>query len=105
MMRKPVPKEEEPLTWKERIAALTNLPRFFRLVWETSPGLMIIDILLRVARSATPLAILYTGKLIIDQVVHLAKGNAAPGATHHLWVLVALEFALAICSDGLTRAI
>src|SRR5882762_5787869 len=104
-MRKPIPQEEEPLTWKERIAALTNLPRFFRLVWETSPKIMIADFVLRIARSATPVAILYTGKLIIDQVVHLAKGNASPNATHHLWELVALEFGLAILSDGLSRAI
>ncbi|HMH24319.1 MAG TPA: ABC transporter ATP-binding protein [Puia sp.] len=104
-MRKPIPKEEEPLTWKERIAALTNLPRFFRLVWETSPKIMIADFILRIARSATPVLILYVGKLIIDQVVHLAKGHATPEAIHHLWVLVATEFGLAIISDALSRAI
>ena len=129
-----------PLTWKERVRALGNLPRFFRLVWETSPGIMLANGLLRVARSAIPVSILYVGKLIIDQVVLLIAGSgngvvggrgvgvpglghggsgltgtlghhgffsALPGAAglHHLWELVAVEFALALLSDGLMRAI
>jgi ATP-binding cassette subfamily B protein len=98
----------EPLTFKERLEALRNLPRFFRLVWQTSPRIMIFNAILRTARSATPVAILYIGKLIIDQVIFLAKAKAhgpVPGAIHHLWELVALEFGLAILSDGLNRAI
>ncbi len=116
-----------PLTWKERIKALGNLPRFFRLVWETSPAIMMANVGLRIIRSAIPVAILYVGKLIIDQVVvlaagpggagHLATGaHGAAGAGHrvsltgaagyhHLWELVALEFGLAILSDALMRAI
>ena len=97
-----------PLTFKERLEALRNLPRFFRLVWQTSPRIMIVNAALRTARSATPVAILYVGKLIIDQVILLAKakGHAiAPDAVHHLWELVGLEFGLAILSDGLSRAI
>jgi ATP-binding cassette subfamily B protein len=70
-----------PLTWKERIKALGNLPRFFRLVWETSPRIMLANMVLRIGRSAIPVAILYVGKLIIDQVVGLAAG---PGGAGHL---------------------
>ena len=110
-----------PLTWRERVRALGNLPRFFRLVWETSPSLMLGNALLRVAKSAIPVAILYVGKLIIDQVVVLAMrhgvtaggvGSAAHGrgllgsaGIHRLWELVALEFGLAIFSDILGRLI
>jgi ATP-binding cassette subfamily B protein len=96
------------LTLKERFSALSNLPRFFRLVWETSPRIMIVNSILRIIRAATPLAILYVGKLIIDGVVILSRGHEAhPGAhsTKHIWQLVAIEFGLAILSDGLTRAI
>ncbi|MVN23421.1 ATP-binding cassette domain-containing protein [Mucilaginibacter sp. HMF7410] len=57
---------------------------------------------LRLLRSALPLAILYIGKLIIDQVVLL---NRSQGDHHHLWVLVAIEFGLAIAADSLSRAI
>jgi len=105
--------ETAPLTLKERLAALRNLPRFFRLVWQTSPRIMIANALLRIARSAIPVSILYVGKLIIDQVVLLSHHPATDAAsrqlaaerTHHLWEWVALEFALAIISDGLSRAI
>ena len=94
----------ERLTLKERFAALSNLPRFFRLVWQTSPRIMIVNSILRIARAATPVAILYVGKLIIDQVVLLSRGG--PGhSIQHLWQLVAIEFGLAILSDGLSRAI
>jgi ATP-binding cassette subfamily B protein len=108
-----------PLTWRDRVKALGNLPRFFRLVWETSPSIMLGNALLRIAKSAIPVAILYVGKLIIDQVVVLATrhgaaaggvGSAAHGllgsaGIHRLWELVALEFGLAIFSDVLTRLI
>ena len=126
MAKTRTPKPTEPLTWKQRINALGNLPRFFRLVWETSPGIMIANCLLRIARSAIPVIILYVGKLIIDQVVLLSKTGGvgaggsgilgghsgggsfwhpAVGSLHFLWELVALEFGLALLSDGLARAI
>lgn len=92
-----------PLTWKERIKALRNLPRFFRLVWQTSPRLMTLDALLRMVKSAMPVSILYVGKLIIDQVVLLVRDGS--GSQHFLWRLVILEFALALVSDGLSRII
>ena len=92
-----------PLTWKQRIKALQNLPLFFRLVWQTSPRLMALDASLRIVKSAMPVSILYIGKLIIDQVVMLVRGGT--GSQHFLWQLVALEFALALASDGLSRII
>ena len=91
------------LSLKERFSALNNLPAFFKLVWHTSPSLTICNIVLRIIRSAIPLAILYIGKLIIDEVVLLTHSTNA--ASHnYLWQLVGVEFGLAILSDGLTRA-
>ena len=87
---------------KERFSALNNLPRFFKLVWQTSPSLTLTNALLRIIRSALPVAILYVGKLIIDQVVLLSRGSG--GEHYHLWQLVAIEFLLAILSDALSRA-
>ena len=105
-MASPGRNQTEPLSFKERLQALRNLPRFFRLVWATNPRIMIANAALRIARSATPVAILYIGKLIIDQVVLLSRTHApAPEAIRQLWELVALEFGLAILSDVLNRAI
>jgi ATP-binding cassette, subfamily B, bacterial len=55
MVQRPGPEAKtERLTLKERILALSNLPRFFRLVWQTGPTIMIVNLLLRVIRSAMP---------------------------------------------------
>ncbi len=91
-------------TLKEKVAALGNLPRFFRLVWETNRTYTLLNAVLRLLRSAVPVAVLYIGKLIIDQVVLLSR-NPAPQDHSHLWGLVAAEFALAVFSDALSRAI
>ena len=89
---------------KDRFSALRNLPRFFKLVWQTSPSLTIANAALRILKSGTPVAILYVGKLIIDQVVHISQGNQSI-STSYLWKLVAIEFGLAILSDVLNRSI
>jgi ATP-binding cassette subfamily B protein len=89
-------------TIKEKFAALGNLPRFFKLVWQTNHWYTILDAVLRLIRSAIPVSILYVGKLIIDEVVALSKNHSAEHT--YLWELVAAEFALAIISDALARA-
>src|ERR1700737_1658996 len=94
----------QPLTFKQRFAALRNLPKFFKLVWQTSPSLTIANAALRITKSETPVAILYVGKLIIYQVVQNSRGKESL-SSNHLWKLVAIEFALAILSDALNRAI
>jgi ATP-binding cassette subfamily B protein len=94
---------QKEITLKDRFSALSNLPRFFKVVWQASPSLTIINALLRIFRSAIPVAILFVAKLIIDQIVALSSNSNAV-AHDYLWELVALEFGLAILSDGLSRA-
>ncbi|WP_114941049.1 ABC transporter ATP-binding protein [Mucilaginibacter endophyticus] len=95
-------KPEQKISFKERLSALSNLPEFFGLVWQSSPGKTTMSFLLRIIRSAMPVALLYVGKLIIDQVVLL---NRHGGSQHELWKLVIIEFLLAIVTDGLNRMI
>jgi ATP-binding cassette subfamily B protein len=92
------------LTIRQRLSALRNLPKFFKLVWQTSPSLAVANGVLRLGKSATPVAILYVGKLIIDQVVQISQGKEGYG-DNYLWKLVAIEFGLAILSDVLNRGI
>ncbi|MGI4022202.1 MAG: ABC transporter ATP-binding protein [Janthinobacterium lividum] len=95
----------QDLTFKKRFAALGNLPAFFKLVWQSSPWKTTFSFVLRLVRSAMPVALLYIGKLIVDEVV-LLNYNAASHPDHnHLWKLVAVEFGLAILTDGLNRLI
>lgn len=90
------------VSFKERLSAFRNLPVFFKLVWQSSPNMTLLSILLRLVRAATPLLILYVGKNIIDEIVHLGTSKTVNDHTY-LWELVGLEFFLAIFSDALGR--
>ncbi|MFC5269317.1 ABC transporter ATP-binding protein [Adhaeribacter terreus] len=95
--------EKPPLSLKERFSALKNLPGFLKLIWHTSPRMAFANIMLRIIRAAIPLATLYIGKLIIDEVVQLAK-TPENLELNYLFMLIGLEFGLAIISDLLNRA-
>jgi ATP-binding cassette, subfamily B, bacterial len=96
------PERNKPrLTLKERFSALKNIPRFFTLIWETSPSLTIWNIVLRVIKSMFAPAILYVGKLIIDQVVTAVQHKDSN--LYNLWLWIGVELGLVIISDGLTR--
>ena len=90
---------------RERAAALRHLPAFLQLIWETSPALTVSNIALRLLRAAVPLALLYVGRLIIDDVVALTKLPAASRVLNPVFGLVALEFGLVLLTDALGRAV
>jgi ATP-binding cassette subfamily B protein len=98
-------KNSEKLTIKERLGAFKNLPLFFKLVWQTSPWLTFFNGFLRITQSVLPLGLLYTGKLIIDQVVFLTRAGNQSLPHTHLWQLVGLEFGLVILMTALGRTI
>ncbi|MBO3273180.1 ABC transporter ATP-binding protein [Hymenobacter defluvii] len=93
------------LTVRERFSALGNLPEFLKLVWQTSPSLTLANIVLRLLRAALPVAILYVGQLILDEVVALSRLPAAERTLSSVLTLLALEFGLAILSDALGRGV
>ncbi len=90
-------------TFKARFAALRHVPPFLALIWRTSPRLALASLALRVVRAALPLAILWVGKLILDQVVGLAKIGVTNADPAPVLRLLAIEFGLALLSDGLGR--
>ncbi len=89
---------------KEQFSAFKNLPKFFGLIWETSKSMTIANIALRLLRSAIPLAMLYVGKLIIDEVVRLINIGGDSDMTY-LWTIVGIELGLALFSDIINRGI
>ncbi len=100
--RKPA---EPPAGWRERLQALRHVPRLLGLVWRTEPRYVVGILVLRIARSLVPLAVLWIGKLIIDEVVRAIGIAGAAGAVD--WVrlgeLVAIELAIALVGEGLAR--
>jgi ATP-binding cassette subfamily B protein len=95
----------EQLNFKARISAFSNLPRFFKMVWQTSPGLTIANAAIRIVLSLLPLSMLYVGKLIIDQVVFLSNNPNKNLSQTHLWELIAIEFGLVFLLNALNRAV
>lgn len=88
---------------------MSNVPRFFRMIWQVSPSLTLWNVALRLVQAAVPLAMLYVGKEIIDLVVQAFNepGSSAKIAStgHPVWFWVGAEFALAIANSLLSRAI
>ncbi len=97
--------QTDNLSFRQRLSALSNLPAFFMLVWQSSPYKTSFSFFLRIVRSAMPVALLYVGKLIVDEVVFLNRHATGVNDHKYLWQLVAIEFALAVLTDGLNRMI
>lgn len=89
--------------WKDRLSALRNVPLVLRFVWESGRAVVVFGIVSRVFASLLPVALFWVSKLIIDTIVHLVATHEAVG--QRLWWLVAGEFALAVATALLGRAI
>jgi ATP-binding cassette subfamily B protein len=112
--REPPPAKPAPKSLRERFVALRNLPPFMRELWASSPPLLIADILLRIVRAVLPVATLFVGKLIIDEVVELVRAGVTAesvgdaiesGRLNRLGLWLACVFGLAVLSDVLGRIV
>ncbi|WP_035564191.1 ABC transporter ATP-binding protein [Hymenobacter sp. IS2118] len=97
--------EQPTVSVRERVSALKNLPAFLKLIWHTSPGLALANIALRLVRAFLPLAMLYVGQLIIDDVVALTRLPAPERLLTPVLTLVAGEFGLVLLADALGRGV
>ncbi|WP_375772568.1 ABC transporter ATP-binding protein/permease [Archangium gephyra] len=84
-----------------RLASLKNILPVLRMVWDSGPGTVLANLVLRTAAALVPVAVLVVARWIIDGVM----GGAGQGMSRHLWGLVGLEFALATVGAILARAI
>jgi ATP-binding cassette subfamily B protein len=87
--------------WRERLRALRHVPPLLGMVWRTHRGYALAMLLMRVARAFVPLATLWVGKLVIDQVIAMRQ-SAAQDWTR-LWELVGLEIAIVVVGEALAR--
>ncbi|MEN4903073.1 ABC transporter ATP-binding protein [Luteimonas sp. TWI1416] len=110
---KPLRTDGRP-TLRERFDAMRNLRPFLRMIWQTSRPLTLASLGLRLVRAFLPVAMLYVGKLIIDEAIRVVGLDGgfttlaqawSSGALDTLAGLLALEFALAIGSDLLGRLV
>jgi ATP-binding cassette subfamily B protein len=90
-------------SWEERLVALRNVPPVLKIVWESGRGIVAFGVIARLIAALLPVAIGYIPKLIIDILDQLIK-NHGP-VPPRLWWLVGGEFALAVVSSLVTRAI
>ncbi len=86
---------------KESFASLKYIPRFFKKIWAVNSKLFAANIFARLLAAALPVAMLWVGKIIIDEVI-LQVGLEVKNYDR-LWMYVGLEFGLAILSDLLAR--
>jgi ATP-binding cassette, subfamily B, bacterial len=94
-------RDKKAPTWRERRAALRYLPPLIALVWQSHRGYTVAMVVLRLLRAFVPVAMLWIGKLIIDFVV--AARGPSPDLSP-LWRLLALECAIVLLGEALTRA-
>ncbi len=100
----PLEMDEKPRKgFVESLSSLKLLIPFFRMIWKTSPSLTLVNIILRLFKSAIPLGQLYVGKLIIDEVIRLIS---APEKDYdQLWWWLGMELGLAVFSEIFNRLI
>lgn len=87
--------------WRQRIAALRNVPPVLAIVWQSGPVVVAFGLFFRLISSLLPLALLWVTKLIIDGIVHAVSLHQA--VSPRFWWLVATEFVLAMITSVVAR--
>lgn len=87
-----------------QFSSYKNLIPFFKMIWATSKKYTLFNIILRIIKAAIPLSMLYVGKEIIDVILDLISENPTE-EVNYLWILLGVEFGLAIISEVLNRQI
>jgi ATP-binding cassette subfamily B protein len=80
---------------------MRNLPPVLRMVWETHRGYTLAIALLRGFRAFIPVATLWVGKLIVDEIVRSLAGGAPDW--ERLALLVGAEFAIVMVGEVAAR--
>jgi ATP-binding cassette subfamily B protein len=90
-------------TWRQRFAALRNVPLIVQLSWQASPALMVTNLAARILGALLPLAGLWLAKLIVDLMV-AATTQGVP-VSSRIWWLVAAELLIGVGGSVLGKTI
>ena len=90
-------------TKKNNFATLKFIPRFLGKIYQTQPALFVSNVILRLLKSLIPIALLWVGKEIIDEVI--LQVDLEPSDLTRLYWLIGIELFLAIISDIFNRLI
>ncbi len=89
--------------WRDRLAALRNVPTVVRFVWESGRLVVVLGLVSRIIASILPPALFWVSKFIIDTIFRIVTTHQP--ITNRLWWLVAAEFALAVSTGLVGRLI
>ena len=96
--------KSKKVSFKQRFIALKNIPQLLRLVWGISPQMVILTLLLRLIRAFIPVAFIYVGKLIVDEIVLLINhGGLTENST--IWIYVLIEAGIGLLGEIIGRGI
>ncbi|MCU4181081.1 ABC transporter ATP-binding protein [Bosea sp. BH3] len=84
MMRFPSPAQAAAAA-RRKLARWNQVPRLLRSLWRTSPALFVTVAIVRLLRALQTPAVLFVGKLIIDEIV-LQTRTPSPGPTLNDWI-------------------
>ena len=97
------PENEVSSGWRERLAALRQVPPVLKIVWDAGPMVVVWGVVVRVVIALLPIAVLAISKMIVDDVVNVVAHHQP--VPHRFWWLVAAEFAVALAIGVLTRVL
>jgi ATP-binding cassette subfamily B protein len=94
----------EQKTWRDRAAALRNIPPVLKLLWQSGPGVVAGELIARILTALVPIATFWVAKTIIDIVVRKVQHPDEPFPSN-IWFWLVLEFSLAAAGSILGRLI
>jgi ATP-binding cassette subfamily B protein len=96
-------KPESRSGWRERVAALRQVPTVLGFVWASGRTVVVLGVVARVVAALLPPALFWVSKLIVDNIYGILTTHQPVGS--RLWWLVAMEFVLAIVAGLIGRLI
>ena len=98
------PMNPQRKTFRERAAALRNIPPVLKLLWDSGPPAVAGELSARILTALVPVATFWVAKIIIDIVVARVKNPSEPFPAS-IWLWLAVEFSLACAGNILGRLI